>query len=505
MVPRDFWRLFPFYRRLEAAAGATPPRATAGTPAGRPSAQTPAAPADSTAGEGRRGFDPARSLARLPRTLFLAVTGITDVTTTYRGTLGASASGLTGGAYSLLAGLTGRAPSLPFRFGFARRLPLDGRLNNDTLRLNLEDRLTDQHVFEARTQLEPFRQLRVGLVMQTQFTRDETTPYTYPDTAPGVPSTLTRGFLSTRGTGSSSVHAFGATYESLLARHVERLQADLAGTPDEQGRIVSEALARTGLTEDFLAEFGRGVARYGPRGLFAIPLPGWDVTYSGLSTWPVFRSLATSVTLRHNYSASAQSSYQSFTTPPVTRTVGATTLVTPAVEGPSDEATSVTSSQAFQPLIGLQVTWRGGIQTTLNFERSDNFALQTQAAQVTEKTIENVRLEVQWSRTGLRLFGRRRLNNNLTFNLSGSFADDVTYNRLLASDAIATVLGTALNEAEPIRLRRYQFSPRIGYTISNQVTASLFVTYSRSEPLGNNLQPTTDFDGGVSLRILFSN
>ncbi len=503
LVPRDFWRLFPFYRRLEAAAGATPPRATAGTPAGRPSAQTPAAAPDSAAA--RRGFDPGRALTRLPRTLFLAVTGITDVTTTYRGTFGSSAAGLTGGAYSLLSGLTGSGPSLPFRFGFARRLPLEGRFNNDSLRQNFEDRLNDQHVFEARTQLEPFRQLRVGLVMQTQFTRDETTPYSYPETEPGVPSTLTRGLVSTRGTGASSVHAFGASYESLLARHAERLRRDLDGTPDGQGRIVSEALARTGLADDFLAEFGRGLARYGPRRLFAVPLPGWDVTYSGLSSWPVFRSLTTSVTLRHNYSASAQSVYQSFTTPPVPRLVGGTTIVTPAVDGPSDEATSVTSNQAFQPLIGLQVTWRGGLQTTLNFERSDNFALQAQSAQVTEKTIENIRLEVQWSRTGLRLFGRRRLNNNLTFNMSGSIADDVTFNRSLADDAVATVLGRVLNPIEPVRLRRYQLSPRIGYTISNQVTASLFVTYARSAPENNTLLPTTDFDGGVSLRILFSN
>src|SRR5690606_27297688 len=67
--PRELWRLFPFYRRIEEAAEA------AAAPGGQ---QQP--PADSTAGGG--GFRLPSPVA-LARRLFLAVTGIEDFTVTY--------------------------------------------------------------------------------------------------------------------------------------------------------------------------------------------------------------------------------------------------------------------------------------------------------------------------------------------------------------------------------------------------------------------------------------
>lgn len=515
LSPRELWRQFPFYRRLEASAlrtpgagaapGTAPARPTGLTPAGRPSGGvTPATPpaADTT---GRQGFNPFAGIERVPRTLFLGITGATDLTATYRGTYGSGASGLTGGAYSLFSGLTGRAPGLPFRLGFARRIPIGGRLDNDSLRLNLEDRLTDNHVLEARTTIEPLPMMRVGLVAQTNFTRDATTPYTYPDEGSG----LTAGLPIVRGNGTSSVFGLGGSYERFLERHADRIQRDVNAADPGAGPVPSEALTRAGLAEDFGAVFARGLGRFGPRGLFTLPVPGWDVTYTGLGRLPLLRRATQQVTLRHNYTAQAQSAYSSFTTPPVPRTVGTgadqVTLVAPPADGPSEEATSYTASQSFQPLIGVQISWRGNFQTSLSFERSSQYLLQTTAAQLTEKEIENLRLEVSWSRQGLRLPGLRRLRNSVTFNLAGSASDDVTYNRSLGADVAATYLGTPLNVVEPNRLRRYQLSPRLGYTVSNQVTASLFVTYSRTVPENRTSLPTTDFDGGVSLRILFSN
>ena len=58
----------------------------------------------------------------------------------------------------------------------------------------------------------------------------------------------------------------------------------------------------------------------------------------------------------------------------------------------------------------------------------------------------------------------------------------------------------------PIAQRRLQLFPRISYTISNQVTADVFLRYERSRPTGGpNAFATKKVDGGVSLRILFSN
>ena len=517
LAPREFWRLFPFYRRMETAAGRgqSAGRSPAGRPSGvpgRPAAgqaaggQAPTgqtAASDSTAT--RRGFNP----ATLGRQLFLAVTGVSDVTLTYRGSFASTTDGLLGGSYSLLGGVLGDAPPPAFRLGLRRRIPIDQRLSDAELQLPLEDRLSDQHTLEGRTSLEPFPSLRIGLLAQTNWDRSTRTPYSFAEVnGSRVLQELTQ---DRRGTGTSTVLALGSSYQGFIDRHVQRFGRDAGGNVDGDGRYTSEFLLRNGQAEDFQREFGRGLGRFGAGGFFAIPVPGWDVTFSGLSKWPLFRRLAQQVTIRHNYSATSQTAYSSFfSTDRRVQTIQTpgdpVVLVEPERGGEAvDEATTLTVNESFQPLVGLQVTWKGGIQTSVNYEQSHLYTLQTQGAQLTEKSIRNVRVELSYAKTGLRLFGLRRLNNNLTFNLVGSLFDDLTLNRPFGADVLSTLVGQDIAADSEIRTRRYSLAPRLGYTISNQVTASLFVEYTRSEPIGTQAAPTTDFDGGVSLRILFSN
>ncbi|HEX8386652.1 MAG TPA: hypothetical protein VF576_10735, partial [Rubricoccaceae bacterium] len=434
LVPLEFWRLFPFYRRIEAAAGRGPGAGRAG------SGQRPAAPVAADSSAGRRGFNP----LTIPRGLFLAATGLTDVSVTYRGALTSNVGGLVGDSYSLLSGLRGVAPSLRYRLGLTRSVPLSRRLSDRTVNLQYADLLSDQHTLEARTTVEPFRSLRVGLTWQTTFQEAERLPFGY-EADPNSPtgSSVVALPVDQRGTGQSTVYAFGGSYEALLLRHRDRFLADTEGAAGDGGTYTSEFLLRTGLAADFQTEFARGVGTFGPRGLFPIPVPGWDITYSGLNTWPLLRRIAQQVTLRHNYSATSQADYSSFFEPGAPREIlvgngaGATTfdLVAPGVDGGgSSEANVVTVNERFQPLIGASVGLRGGIQADVTWNRSNLYTLQTTSNALTEKTIEDVQVQLSYAKTGLRLLGLRRLNNNLRLTLTASLATDETFLRNIRTD-----------------------------------------------------------------------
>ena len=510
IVPTEFWRLFPFYRRLEASAGRGPGGGQAPPP---PRAgQAP----DSTAAR-RPLFRP----GAIGRDLFLAATGLTDVSVTYRGAFSSSVGGLVGDSYSLLSGLRGVAPSVGYRLGLSRSIPLDRRLADPTVGLQYSDQLSDRHTFEARSTVEPFRSLRVGLTWQTTFEETERLPYAYLP-IPGEPDLATVSALPSdrRGSGASTVYAFGGSYNSLLVRHQQRLLDDIAAAPTEGDAFTSEYLLRTGLADDFQTEFSRGIGAFGPRGVFAIPVPGWDITYSGLAGLPIIKAIAQQITLRHNYSATSEASYSSFFTADPARRVligsGADarpfTLVAPAVVGTdgSSEANAITVNERFQPLLGASLGLRGGVQADVTWNRSNLYTLQTTSNQLTEKAIEDVQVNLSYAKTGLRLLGLRRLNNNLRLSVTASLGSDQTYLRNIRTDLDEILRGTAVNtvanSVEPVSLRRIQIAPRIGYTVSNQVTADVFVRYERTDPRGGtNPFSTSSFDGGVSLRILFSN
>lgn len=478
VVPRTFWRLFPFYRALETAQGAA------------------GAPADSA----RAPFNP----LRLARGLFLGLTGVDDVTLTYRGSLTATAGGLRGQSYSLLSGLAGTAPPLGYRLGLERALDIDRRIADGNAFTSFNDLLGEQHDLDARTTLRPLSGLTIGLSWRTTWQEAERLPFALD---PNDPSALIRAAATRRGSGESTVFAFGGSYDAVVQRHADRYAEDVQAAGAAGDAIETEFISPTGLAEDFTAELARGLGAFGPNGLFQVPLPNWTVAYSGLERLPLVRRLAQQVTLQHGYSAVAQTDYATTTLDGAVRRdpISGLPLVGAAAAGGLDEPTRTEVAERFQPLVGLTVGWRGGLQTTLTYNKTQIHSLQPAQAQLFEKDVEDLRVDVSFAKTGLRLLGLRRLNNNLRFTLTAVAATDQTITRPFRQDIIDEITGAAKTAPGEILQRRLQLSPRVSYTISNQVTADLFVRYERVYNEGTQAPPYTSLDGGVNLRILFSN
>ncbi len=491
VAPRELWRLFPFYRKMEEAAGRT------GGGRGGARAPRPQAGPDSSGG----GFNP----LHVVRGAFLAVTGIDDIAVTYTGSLTGSTGGLRGQSYSLFSGIWGEAPPLGYRLGVNRLLGIDRRIADPDALLTFGDVLGEQHDVDARTTLQPLRGLNVGLSLQTGWSASENVTFGLNDQG-----ALIRSAPNRRGSGQSTVLSLGGSYEGLLARHAERYREDVAGAASG-AEVTSEFGSPTGLAEDFGAELARGAGSFGPSGLFALPLPNWNVTYSGLERLPLVRIIAQQVTLQHGYSSTAQTEYATFLGGQDARIItdplgGGFALRSQAAgDGAFDEPTARTVSERFQPLIGVNLGIKGGVQTSLTLNRSRIYALQTASAQFSEKRVSDVRVDVSFAKQGLSLLGLRRLNNNIRFSLTALVANDETTRRAFQQDVLRVLRGEDLDNPTTQSTRRIQLSPQISYTVSNQVTADLFLRYERSIPVGTTAFPNTNVDGGVNLRILFSN
>ena len=505
VVPRDFWRLFPFYRKMEAAAG-------------RGGSAARSAPTDSTGG---RGALP----VRLARGLFLGLTGIDDISVNYRGSLASGTGGLEGQAYSLFSAFSGAAPSLGYRLGLDREIGLDQRVVDDRVNRFL-DRQGIQHDLDARTQLSPFRGLNIGFNWRLRWEEQEDRGFT-PDAA--AENGLVADLPGFRGSSEATVLSLGGSYRRFIDRQADRYQADVeAGeTVDVDGQTVlrSEFLSPAGLAEDFRAEFARGLGGFGPNGLYLIPLPNWTVTYSGLERLPILRALTDQISVQHGYSSTSTTDviteYLSAGEPLDTRDGFDGVLVAGAAafaDGGFDEPRTITVNQRFQPLIGVTVGWKGSIQTSVTLNKSSIYSLDPSNADLDVKDVDDIRVEFGFAKTGLSLLGLRRLNNNIRLTLTGSYANDVITEFQAGNDA-QRVLAFRNGEPEvdedgnaigPLRdpqgsfTRRLLLSPRISYTVSNQVTADVFASYERlDQNLGSG--GNTRFNGGVNLRILFSN
>ncbi len=523
--PREFWRLFSFYRNMEQAEqqasqgrGDTPDRGRPGENRGdeEDEGEEGERPTDADQAEdGGQAQTEERPGPRLPglasigRKLFLAVTGTEDLTITYNGTRNAAASGLNGDHFSLYDALLGQGPSLGYRLSLQNRIPLEQRITGGNLLYR--DILGFGHNVNARTTIRLTPDLNVNLTWDANWNQSEDITLDLTD------GNLTERPAVERGSGHSTVVAIRGTYERLLELQRERYDADAAAAGGALADSVStEVLTRSGIAADFQSAFASGVGSFGPRGFYVLPLPNWEINYSGLSRWPLFRALANQVTLRHGYSATYDLGYnsnaaagtglasQNIQVPGEGGTLVTQTLVS---EIPFREPSTATVNERFQPLVGVNVTWKGGLQTDFGWNQSNARSLSAASASVSESTTEELTVRLTYAKTGLRipLFGRRRLNNNLRFTLTMARSDNSSLVHFIKNDLQDLLRGAELTPPQDAGSTRLTVEPRLSYALSNQVNMDVFVRYETIDSRGSQIPSTSLINGGFSFRVSFSN
>ena len=363
LSPQDFWRKFGFYKKLEQEQKQAEAK-------GEQSAA-----ADSTA---EQGFElPLPSLRSLFRQSVLAVTGIQDFNISYTGNRGATSSNVgrpvyrngnvveASSGYGLFDAFRGSAPSPRYLFGLDRRIANDFRVLDPGLQVR--DELTNSNRLQARTTLTPTSNLRINLNWSAEW--HERNSITLNRNHSGIERAGTSS-----GSNRTSIWAFGASYRDLFERQLETYRGDFQNADtlmdrNGDGRVV---LTHESVSEDFRRAFSNGFGTIDSRNTLPLPMPGWSVSYSGLSQWPLLSNLAQRVTLRHIYNATYSTDFRSNESPEGASNTFALGPRIVRYGAPAFRANAAGVNERFSPLLGIQVRWKGGVQTDLSWNKNNS-------------------------------------------------------------------------------------------------------------------------------------
>ncbi len=496
--PQDFWRKFGFYRRLEEGSNDEPPRV-----------QTDA---DSTE-DGGSSFLSALRPASVLRRLALAVTGMEDVSISYNGNRRGRSSNVgrevshddidyVDTDHTFLDAFRNRGASLGYRFGLERDIGFDNRVFGENL--NVTDILSSGNEVRARTTLAPGERFRIDLAWDVNWSQGQNITY----------QNGGRDVLETsNGRNVASVWAFGASYLDFFKRQLVTLQADVAAgeDADDDGRVV---LTNGSLRDDFRSSFVRDLGTLGGRGLLPVPLPGWTVTYSGLSDWPLLRSLTQSASVRHGYDAEFRNSFRSNTAGDENSfTLGERTFTfTP----PAFLASDLGVVERYRPFVGVDLAWRGDLQTNVAWNQTNAFLLSA-TSRVTESRTNELTFSASFRRQGLKIpiLPLGRLNNRVSLSVTVSRAQNLEQEYLLTQalqDAAADPGAYDPNEAltgdnvsEITNSTRLQVTPKVGYQFSNRVSADFLLQYENFQSDNSRRPPYITLNGGFNVRVSVSN
>ena len=545
---QDLWRKFAFYESIEDAqdeyqrAKETARRMKAKAREERraakeneeespdnPAAQGP--PTEETQEDRGPGFK--GRLYSYARQLMLTATGIRDFNLTYQDSRTSSSSNVgtpvldaDGNVldvttyYGLRDALKGNGASLGYRFGFDRQFDIEDRIVDPSLQVS--DLLNDSKRFQGRTTLNPSQALNVTLNWNLDLSESQT--YTFRPALDdlgmmvGIDTTITQS-----GNNKASIWAFGANYLDLFQSQLNTFTSDLIATGQEDPILIPDAdgdgrstLTNASVVNDFREAFVRGSTTVDQLGIAPFPKPTWQVTYSGLSDWPILRRLTQSVSLRHAYSGDYAADFNTNTAFASDDTLRTVDLGSRRIQFVVEEyqVNNVRINESFRPLIGVDISWKGAISTGFTWSKSNSYSLSTANFEVSENKTTELGVTVSYQKSGLKLPFFRKLNNRLQLQLNITRSETLDQRlrlRRALEQAITDPEFTLQNalEGDNISLvtahTRLIMTPRIAYQFSNRVQADFTLKYEKFDSQDSRQPSSVNINGTFNIRVSIAN
>ena len=369
---------------------------------------------------------------------------------------------------------------------------------------------TISYNFAAKTAVEPFRDFKIqvdikksrGSNYQEIFRVDTTGSNTYHSYSPSRNGSYSVSFLSilTSFVKTSGTSNFNNAFDKFGSnRNIIRKRLN-----DPKYGLNSQDV----LVPAFLAAYsGRDANKEKLTSFPKIPLPNWNVTYSGLSNLSFFQGKFSSVTLTHGYSSVyAVGSYQSaliygdgFIRPEfsVEKGMKGDSVNSAGIIIPIYAYADVSIREQYGPLIGISLKSKGKTTYKFEYRRGRNLTLSLSNAQMREDINQDFVFGIGYMKSGVRLpkfQGRTTvLKNQLTMNFNMTVRDTRSYQRQL--DQGSTITAGNLN---------FQAKPTISYAVSQRVTMLVYFEHTRAIPrLSSSFKRnTTSF--GLQIRFTLS-
>jgi len=221
------------------------------------------------------------------------------------------------------------------------------------------------------------------------------------------------------------------------------------------------------------------------------PRANWSIHWDGLENFSFLKSFASRISLDHAYTSDYKQRWQMTPTlDPITNN----TIM-------SKVTTSQTVAYGFSPLIGVNITFKdfikGNLSATFRYGATTSYDLAPSSQNVTETSTTDISATGTYSRQGFEIpfFGVSLMNNidiTVTYGYSHNASLLYDFNNFQKD-------GLPMNGSS-----RTTIEPRIRYTLSERVTASVYYRYTRLAPdAGGSTTPgSTTNEGGLDFHVL---
>jgi hypothetical protein len=203
----------------------------------------------------------------------------------------------------------------------------------------------------------------------------------------------------------------------------------------------------------------------------ALPFFDWTFDWSGLASTPLFNKVAESVTLNNALSGRIRETWT----------------------GSASQVTGKSYTRQWNPLVGINITWKGGVDSQIRYNRSNTFDDQVQISAKKRSSDQQVSLTVGYSiRTGfsvpLIFIKKLRLTNQTNISLSFDYR---------SAKAEYTPSGAFTVQSET---SSWNLTPRLTYTFSNAVDGQIYTQISTNN---DKIPPrkSRSFEFGVQVNV----
>jgi len=395
--------------------------------------------------------------------------------------------------------------------------------------------------YEARVELEPWRDFKINVNFKKQFTENHQEDFI---NTSGNPNDPIFRQLALRDIGS-----FEVTYFAMNTLFDDNIRGIFNQFSDNRVIISGRHANRDPSFPEFVShekdgnEYARGFGRQHTNVLIPafiaaytgqdaneveldlhgqvgartyIPKPNWDLRYNGLSKIPMFRDLFNNVNITHGYRSTLRVSrfstdlqYQEenpFLIDPLINTKNYFARF---------EIPEIIITEQFSPIIGIDVKTKNNMNLNFEWKKTRNLLLSIGLGQLTETRATELVFGLGFTKSNVNIGfltggqernrrGRKTddnvddqpsnnrggVNNSrgreLTFNLDFAMRDDVTWIHKFDDGATE----------EPIRgLQSIRFSPSVDYDVNKNLTLRMFFDYNSS---------ITSIQGGITASFILN-
>lgn len=429
------------------------------------------------------------------------------------------------------------APGYDFAFGFIaadwmQRAQTHGWLSGDT---SIVQPATRAHTsdFDIKLTLEPLPGLKVQLNGKRYMAQSTSITYSYGDLMENITGSynITQVAIGTMFSriGKQEENFANSAYDQFLVNReilTGRVQDQYTGItlpstgwmsnipegtkydPNKHGRVNSNSADV--LVPAFLAAYtGRdpnNVSLNPFMGILRI-LPNWSVTYDGLGRLPWMRDHFKSVTLTHAYTCKyAIGSFGSYSTwvgaDGNNKNIGFVRDVTTDAPHPSAayDISTVTITEAFSPLIGLNLTMKNSLNVKAEYRKQRNLALNVTSVQLTEGHTDEFVIGGGYTIKNLSFIakkkdgGQKKVSNDLKIQVDVSYKD---VKMLLRKIDEGITQASSGNRVLAIKISA-------DYVLSQKINLQLFYDHQGTTPLISSSYPVKADNIGLNIKLMLT-